>query len=102
MKMATITQHTLIAIFLVFAVCCNCQSDNPISASSSCEKLQISPDYGNFLVEIYEHANNRKTTTTPNEKKYFYSPIAILDHKSSVLPNKVKIYLNMNMNKMKM
>jgi hypothetical protein len=90
MKMASITQHTLIAIFLVFAVCCNCQSDNPISASSSCEKLQISPDtlssieYGNFLVEIYEHANNRKTTTTPNEKKYFYAPIAILDHKSAV------------------
>jgi hypothetical protein len=41
-------------------------------------------EYGNFLVEIYEHANNHKATTTANEKKYFYSPIALLDHKSAV------------------
>jgi hypothetical protein len=68
--------------------CCNCQSDNP-GGSSSWAKLQISPDtlssmeYGNFHVEIYEHANNHKATTTASEKKYFYSPIALLDHKSA-------------------
>ncbi len=41
-------------------------------------------EYGNFHVEIYEHANNHKATTTAGEKKYFYSPIALLDHKSAV------------------
>jgi hypothetical protein len=41
-------------------------------------------EYGNFLVEIYEHANNHKPTTTAGEKKYFYSPIALLDNKSAV------------------
>jgi hypothetical protein len=41
-------------------------------------------EYGNFLVEIYEHANNHKPTATASEKKYFYSPIALLDHKSAV------------------
>ncbi|EFX82821.1 hypothetical protein DAPPUDRAFT_240849 [Daphnia pulex] len=40
--------------------------------------------YGNFLVEIYEHANNHKQTTTASQKKYFYAPIALLDHKSAV------------------
>ncbi len=41
-------------------------------------------EYGNFLVEIYEHANNHKATTTASEKKYFYSPIALLDNKSAI------------------
>ncbi len=40
--------------------------------------------YGNFLIEIYEHANNHKATTTASQKKYFYAPIALLDHKSAV------------------
>jgi hypothetical protein len=39
-------------------------------------------EYGNFLIDIYEHANNHKAN--PNENKYFYSPIALLDHKSAV------------------
>jgi hypothetical protein len=39
---------------------------------------------GNFLVDIYEHANNGKATTTPSQKKFFYSPLALLDHKSVV------------------
>jgi hypothetical protein len=73
-------------------VCCQRQSDNPggSGASSSWAKLQISPDTlssmecGNFLVEIYEHANNHKLTTTASEKKYFYSPIGLLDHTSVV------------------
>jgi hypothetical protein len=40
--------------------------------------------YGNFHIEIYEHINNQKATTTASEKKYFYSPIALLDHKSAI------------------
>nr|CAH0100531.1 unnamed protein product [Daphnia galeata] len=60
-----------------------------ISASSSWAKLQISPDtlvsmaYGNFRVDIYEHANNHKSTTTPSNCKYFYAPIALLDHQGA-------------------
>ncbi|XP_046658051.1 uncharacterized protein LOC124352561 isoform X3 [Daphnia pulicaria] len=86
--MAITSMRCILVIFLA-AVCCKCQSDNP-GASSSWAKLQISPDtlssmkYGNFLVEIYEHANNHKATTTDSKKKYFYSPIALLDHKSAV------------------
>jgi hypothetical protein len=41
-------------------------------------------EYGNFLIEIYEHANNHKATTAASQKKYFYSPLALLDHKSAV------------------
>jgi hypothetical protein len=58
--------------------------------SSSWAKLQISPSelcsmpYGSFRVNIYEHANNHKTTTPPTRYKYFYAPIALLDHKSAV------------------
>jgi hypothetical protein len=86
--MASTQMRCILVIFLA-AVCCNCQSDNP-GGSSSWAKLQISPDtfssmeYGNFLVEIYEHANNHKATTTASQKKYFYSPIALLDNKSAV------------------
>jgi hypothetical protein len=64
----------------------NSTSFNLGTSSSSWAKLQISPDtlssmkYGNFLVEIYEHANNHKATTTASDKKYFYSPLALLDH----------------------
>jgi hypothetical protein len=88
MEMVTTQMRCILVIFLV-AVCCNCQSDNT-GGSSSWAKLQISPDtlssmeYGNFLVEIYEHANNHKPTTTASEKKYFYSPLALLDHTSAV------------------
>jgi hypothetical protein len=79
-------------IYVIFwaAICCQCQSDNNPGGSSSWAKLQISPDtlssmdYGNFLVEIYEHANNHKATTTASEKKYFYSPLALLDQTSAV------------------
>jgi hypothetical protein len=81
----------ILAIILAsLAVCCNSQSENNPGGSSSWAKLQISPDtlssmkYGNFLVEIYEHANNHKATTTDSKKKYFYSPIALLDHKSAI------------------
>jgi hypothetical protein len=40
--------------------------------------------YGNFRVNIYEHANNNKATTTNAiNKKYFYAPIALLNHRSA-------------------
>jgi hypothetical protein len=76
-------------LVIVFA-CCHCQSEKIGSDSSTWEKLQISPDtfssveYGNFLIEIYEHTDNNKATTTMSQKKYFYSPLAMLDHKSAV------------------
>ncbi|XP_046645654.1 uncharacterized protein LOC124336071 isoform X2 [Daphnia pulicaria] len=86
--MAKIPMRSILTIFWAFATCCNCQSIDP-GVSSSWAKLQISPDalssmeYGNFLIDIYEHAHNHKATTT-SEKKYFYSPIALLDNKSAV------------------
>lgn len=63
-------------------------SDNFLT--SSWAKLQISPDtlgsmpYGNFRVTIYEHSDNKKTSTQQSRQKYFYAPIALLDHKSAV------------------
>jgi hypothetical protein len=41
-------------------------------------------EYGNFLIEIYEHVNNHRTTTTASEKKYFYAPLVLLDHTSAI------------------
>jgi hypothetical protein len=88
MKTAMFPIRLILIIFLAFAIHCNCQSEN--LEVSSWAKLQISPDtlssmeYGNFPIEIYEHANNHKTTTTASDKKFFYSPIALLDHKSAV------------------
>jgi hypothetical protein len=78
-------------VFFTFVICCcKCQSINSPVTSSSWAKLQISPDtlssmeYGNFLIDIYEHAHNHKAATTASQKKYFYSPLALLDHKSAV------------------
>ncbi|XP_046637877.1 uncharacterized protein LOC124316153 isoform X2 [Daphnia pulicaria] len=74
---------------ILLAVCCQCQSFNLGASSSSWAKLKISPDtfssmeYGNFLTEIYEHADNNHKSTA-SQKKYFYSPIALLDHSSAV------------------
>jgi hypothetical protein len=75
---------------LAFGGYCNCQSDNH-GVYSTWAKLKISPDtfssmkYGNFRIAIYEHVNNQKATATPiNQKKYFYSPLALLDHTSAV------------------
>jgi hypothetical protein len=74
---------------ILLAVCCQCQSFN-LGASSSWAKLQqISPytlssmEYGNFLIEIYEHADNN-LKSSDSQKKYFYSPLALLDHSSAV------------------
>jgi hypothetical protein len=87
--MAMTPMQIILAIILAFAFFCNCQSIDP-GVSSSWEKLQISPDtltfmeYGDFLVEIYEHADNHKVTTTASQKKYFYSPLALLDQNTAV------------------
>jgi hypothetical protein len=40
-------------------------------------------EYGNFLVEIYERANNHEAATA-SPTRYFYSPLALLDHSSAV------------------
>ncbi len=40
--------------------------------------------YGNSLIDIYEHVNNKLSTTKSADKKYFYSPIALLDHTTAV------------------
>ena len=67
-----------------------CPSDNSTDSNSSWAKLQISPDslcsmpYGSFRVNIYEHAYNQKSTTLSTRRKYYYAPIALLDHKSAV------------------
>jgi hypothetical protein len=80
---------SILTIFLA-VVCCNCQSEDSPIVSSSWAKLKISSEafsymkYGNFRIEIYEHANNHKATTTAGQKTYFYSPIALLDHTSAV------------------
>jgi hypothetical protein len=74
---------------ILLAVCCQCQSFNLGASSSSWAKLKISPDtfssmeYGNFLIEIYEHADNNQKSSD-SQKKYFYSPLALLDHSSAV------------------
>ena len=79
-----------VVVIVLAVACCHCQSEKIGSDSSTWEKLQISPDtfssveYANFLIEIYEHTDNNKATTTMSQKKYFYSPLAILDHKSAV------------------
>jgi hypothetical protein len=91
--MATITIKFRAIILAFIAVCCKCQSINGTdgtNGSPSWAKLQISPDtfssmeYGNFRIEIYEHVKNQKATTTASLKKYFYSPLALLDNKSAV------------------
>ena len=88
--MVAIPIKFVVVIVLAVACCCHCQSEKIGSDSSTWEKLQISPDtfssveYANFLIEIYEHTDNNKATTTMSQKKYFYSSLAILDHKSAV------------------
>nr|CAH0101839.1 unnamed protein product [Daphnia galeata] len=79
-----------VVVIVLAVACCHCQSEKIGSDSSTWEKLQISADtfssveYANFLVEIYEHTDNNKASTTMSQKKYFYSPLTILDHKSAV------------------
>jgi hypothetical protein len=75
---------TLFVTFLVAGVCS--QSERSASSWSKLQishRILVSMPYGNFRVNIYEHLDNYKNKTN-NSKKYFYSPIALLDHKSAV------------------
>jgi hypothetical protein len=75
-----------LALFATHLMTFVCSSDS----DTLWEKLRIIPNelcsmpYGSFRVNIYEHANNKLETANPNDKKYFYAPIALLDHKSAV------------------
>ena len=40
--------------------------------------------YKNFKINIYENSNNQDKFHTPSRLKYYYTPIALLDHKSAV------------------
>ena len=93
-KFFRLTKFALIAIFsLIVSVQSNSEKkfSNPenSSGSSSWAKLNISPDtvgsmkYGNYRVDIYEHSKNQNPNTPSNRHKYYYAPIALLDHKSA-------------------
>ena len=81
MKVIFTTAH-----LVLIAIATSASSDN--STSSSWAQLQISPNtlgsmpYGSFRVNIYEHSNNHRIAI-PSKKKYFYTPIALLNHKSA-------------------
>ncbi|XP_057371790.1 uncharacterized protein LOC130692722 [Daphnia carinata] len=55
-------------------------------AGASWTKLQISPlalgsmPYGAFRINIYEHSANLLASTPESRKRYYYAPIALLDH----------------------
>jgi hypothetical protein len=72
-----------VSILVLVNVCPSSTSTIP-----SWTKLQISPTelcsmpYGSFRVNIYEHASNDKSDQSNN--KFFYAPIALLDHKNAV------------------
>lgn len=79
-----ITTHLL--VFILLLACVWAES----SGSSGSTKLQISSQdalcsmpYGDFRINIYEHPINYKSTTIPSRKRYFYSPLALLDHMSA-------------------
>ena len=40
--------------------------------------------YKNFKINIYENSNNEGKSETPSRLRYYYAPIALLDHKSAV------------------
>ena len=79
-----------VSLFVLLFLPSICSSENSTDSNSSWAKLQISPDslclmpYKNFRVNIYEHAYNQKSTTLSTRRKYYYAPIALLDHKSAV------------------
>ena len=88
--MATSSGKRRMAQYAILLLVITDSFQSELPSSSSWAKLQISPSelcsmpYGSFRVNIYEHANNHKTTTPPTRYKYFYAPIALLDHKSAV------------------
>ena len=78
-------------LLIVFLLVSNSSTSENYAASSSWAKLQISLNtfcsmpYGNIRVNIYEHSDNNKVTNAKVYRpKYFYAPIALLDHKSAI------------------
>lgn len=76
--------------FLVSCVLILATSSTHGDVEESWAKLQISSNvlgsmkYGNFRVNVYEHAaNSRPDTLSGRWKKYFYAPVAVLDHESA-------------------
>ncbi|XP_057376830.1 uncharacterized protein LOC130698054 [Daphnia carinata] len=71
---------------LAMLLAANVHSQSGIASHGA--ELQIlhnvfcSVPYANFRVDVYEHVDNQ-TTTTQSSKKYFYAPIALLDHQSA-------------------
>jgi hypothetical protein len=94
MKVPSLKWRTAQFVFLVLIIT-NGTKSNEMNSSSSWAKLQISPSelcsmpYGSFRVNIYEHANNHKTTTPATRYKYFYAPIALLDQSAVTSFNNV-------------
>jgi hypothetical protein len=72
---------------LLLVITDNSKSDDN---TSSFDTLELAPTfltamkYGEIRLDIYEHADNKKSITLPANYKYFYAPIALLDHNSAV------------------
>ena len=60
----------------------------PGDGGDSWDRLQISPNefgsmpFGDGIVAIYEHSNNNKPSFN-GTKRYYYAPIALLNHDSA-------------------
>ncbi len=91
-SIATRTTTVSVILILTLALPTLC---TPIEVSdpsvSWAELLQhISPYYigsmpfGGFRVKIYEHIKNNKSNEASTRKRYFYAPIALLDHMSAI------------------
>ena len=79
--------HQLLLFLLVFRIT---HSSMTIPSSGTWSTLRISPNelcsmpHGNFRVSVYEHADNSKSAISNERRKYYYAPIALLDHSSAV------------------
>ena len=78
MKYFTI-QVTIFALLLTPAFSLD---DSPWLSLNISSKELCSMLYGNFHVSVYEHIDNQNSTTIQGHKKYFYTPIALLNRQS--------------------
>ena len=78
MKYFTI-QVTMFALLLTPAFSLD---DSPWLSLNISSKELCSMLYGNFHVSVYEHIDNQNSTTIQGHKKYFYTPIALLNRQS--------------------
>lgn len=82
--LSNITTHLLLTLMISSYVWAQ-----EVTEKSPWSKLQISPDsicsmpFGNFRVNIYEHSENSAFLENPARKRYYYLPIALLDHNSA-------------------